>query len=450
MNKFLDKNMFFDKGQYGFREGLSTEKALINFCNNIYSSYNSKELTACLFVDITKAFDTVDHKLLIKKLYKAGFRGVFLEWLASYLKNRKQKVKVNGEVSECKILNIGVPQGSVLGPLLFLIYINSVFSLKLNSSIVGFADDMACVFKSKSVLDLVAHVNADLETIRHWFKKHKLVISDKTKLMIFELNKEKLDFSDYNFKFHSANCKRIGFHSFTCSSVPLSCVSYNADVLCSNRCFKIELVDNYKYLGVIIDKNLCWNHHINMLKNYLKFCVRQFFILRKLCNKNLLTKIYYGLVHSKISYGITCWGGAVKHKINTILILQKCLIRLICNKRMKEESMPLFKDLNILPVTHLFYFSNLKEYLMTGLHVVNRVGYTYNLRANNNFLNKIPKHKSQKLLPTFNYLSPRLFNKMPVELRKHSVKPVLFKKIKLWLLSFNHTEIINLVKFLFI
>lgn len=118
---FLNKTKFFSSAQFGFREGRSTEDALLNFCSQIYSNIDKKKCTAGLFVDITKAFDMVNHDILITKLENAGFRGFTLNWFRSYLKNRNQRVKIDTVRSNLKFLNLGVPKGSVLGPILFLI-----------------------------------------------------------------------------------------------------------------------------------------------------------------------------------------------------------------------------------------------------------------------------------------------------------------------------------------
>ena len=184
---YLEKIAFFSSKQYGFRAGKSTEDALLTHCCHIYESIDQKKYTAALYIDIKKAFDTVDHGILLNKLEKAGFRDFMLDWFASYLKNRKQKVKIGYFFSDTSTINIGVPQGSVLGPILFLVYINSIFSLNLRGKVCGFADDIACVYSSTTILDLISDINHDLELFRHWFGIHKLVISNKTRVMFFNL-----------------------------------------------------------------------------------------------------------------------------------------------------------------------------------------------------------------------------------------------------------------------
>lgn len=443
--KFLDKYNFFSKSQFGFRSGKSTDQALHKFCNEIWDGINGKNISMALFIDITKAFDTVDHKILLRKLYDCGFRGSTFNWFKSYLTGRSQSVKIGQSHSEPKSLSLGVPQGSVLGPILFLIYINSIFSLPLKSKITGFADDMACTYQAKSMFELSCYLNSDLEILRHWFKSHKLVISVKTKLMLFNPFGANINFFDHSFTFHSACCKKFSVHNDTCSE-SLDYNLFNNDECCSSSCFVIEFVKTYKYLGITIDDQLNWNSHIKDVKLYLRSCTRLLFILKPLCSQKLLKMIYYGLCHSKIGYGILCWGSTSNENLSKILIVQKHLVRLIKGCNRFEPSFPLFCSLNILPVRHLYYFNTLKLFFSNSFQLSHRNFSTYGLRSNSNLSVNIPRHRFTKFLSTFKFLSPRLYNTLPRELKLLLPTKSSFKKIKLWLLSYNHDDLKNLLQ----
>lgn len=151
---YLNKIEFFHPAQYGFRENRSTEDALLEFLNKAYSTLNSNYSSAALFVDITKAFDMVNHSILCKLLSSIGFRGCALSWFQSYLHNRSQQTRIGNYLSDELLLNIGVPQGSVLGPILFLIYINNIFEQPFKGDVVAFADDMALVYEDSDLRNI--------------------------------------------------------------------------------------------------------------------------------------------------------------------------------------------------------------------------------------------------------------------------------------------------------
>ena len=159
----------------------------------------------------------VDHNILLHKLHKFGFRGIINKWFESYLANRNHVVNVNDVKSQSYVLNIGVPQGSVLGPLLFLIYVNSIFNANLHGNIVAFADDMCLHYSEPSTVDIVNKINADLLTLRRWFDYHHLILSEKTKVMFF----------------------KVGYGLCICPIIKYHCRGCTLDN-CSNSCIFIE------------------------------------------------------------------------------------------------------------------------------------------------------------------------------------------------------------------
>ena len=190
---FLDSCNILHSLQFGFREKHSTLHALIGMTETIKESIDNGTFGCCIFVDLQKAFDTVNHTILLKKLEHYGVRGNVLNWFSSYLCNRKQYVSVNGATSDQLTITCGVPQGSVLGPLLFLIYINDLPSVSRFLSFCLFADDTNIYFNSRDLLTLQKVMNRELKKVKKWLDANQLALNiEKTNFVIFHSPKEKL------------------------------------------------------------------------------------------------------------------------------------------------------------------------------------------------------------------------------------------------------------------
>ena len=190
LEKYLTQNSILHKNQFGFRPKLSTGLALLELLDKLSSSIDMSETTVGVFIDLAKAFDTVNHQILLNKLQHYGIRGVAFSWFQSYLTARQQCVTIANCESELAIIRCGVPQGSILGPVLFLIYINDLnFASKLLSTIM-FADDTNLFFTGKSVHQIENIMNSELAVINEWFKANLLSLNlDKTSYIIFSNKK---------------------------------------------------------------------------------------------------------------------------------------------------------------------------------------------------------------------------------------------------------------------
>ena len=233
MNSFIHRHSLMNDLQYGFRKGRSTTCAVLHLIQNILNALQKKEHTLVIFLDLMKAFDCVHHSILLTKLERYGFRGKFLEIMASYLSNRTQVVDIGVISSACNILH-GVPQGSVLGPLLFNIYINDLSLILPNLFKILFADDTAVLKSGTNLEDLVDQLNNDLIILADWIKYNKLALSiGKTKCMLFSTKH----------------------------------VQQKPAVLIDN--VPLGYVREIKYLGLIIDDRLGFKSHITTLKSKL-------------------------------------------------------------------------------------------------------------------------------------------------------------------------------------
>ena len=183
--EFLKRFQVLFKHQYGFQKGHSTDHPIIHFLNHIAEANNKGQFTIAIFCDLTKAFDTVNHGILFKKLQYYGIRGVSLDWFKSYLTNRKQCVSIGTSQSSFRSIDIGVPQGSVLGPILFLLYINDLPSAT-NMLPFLFADDTTAVESGPNLPQLFEKVNLEFQKLGEWFRANKLSLHPgKTKYSIF-------------------------------------------------------------------------------------------------------------------------------------------------------------------------------------------------------------------------------------------------------------------------
>ena len=236
--KFLSIKKCLYKYQFGFRENHSTLQALIETVDNIKSDIDNNNIVCGIFADLSKAFDTVDHSILIKKIDYYGIRGVANELIDSYLTNRKQYVQVNGSKSEYLPITCGVPQGSVLGPLLFLLFINDIVYSCPAAKLVIFADDTSVFFSNKSIAQLIVQAELTLRQLMKWFEANRLTLNtSKSNFIIFRTIRRKIgDLPD-----------KI------------------------NICGKdVHITDKIKYLGVLIDEHLTWKYHITELRNSLR------------------------------------------------------------------------------------------------------------------------------------------------------------------------------------
>ena len=228
---YFTRNNLFNTVQFGFLEGVSTQDAMLHLTEKIYSNLHNKLSTLAVYVDFSKCFDTLNRNILLKKLSIYGIRGIPLLLLKSYLDNRWQAVKVNNIISEYKLINAGVPQGSVLGPILYLIYVNELPNISNKFSTCLFADDTTLIFENFNKYDLFRECDYGVNLFYSWCCANRLSINiSKTNLMLFSNRYTPLDI---------------------------------ADVYMSN--IKIEYASSIRFLGVIIDDKLKFNVHINKI-----------------------------------------------------------------------------------------------------------------------------------------------------------------------------------------
>ena len=318
ISSFFDKYKILFKRQYGFQKGKSTEHALIDIQENILKALDKKEIPCCVFLDFAKAFDTVNHKILLGKLHHYGIRGNTLQLIESYLTDREQCVQVNDTVSDYELIQHGVPQGSILGPLFFLVYINDIAASSSKLSFYLFADDTTIFFSHKDLDTVEKTLNDELIHVSDWLVANKLSLNVKKSNVLL---------------FRGKNSK----------------ISRNINIVINGT--QAEEKQDAKYLGVMLDNKLSYSCHIKHVKAKITKGNAILYKIRKYVPNSSLVNSYHAFIHSHINYGLNVWGQASKTQLAQVERQQRKSIRIMNFKNRKyKETDGLFKNSKILPL----------------------------------------------------------------------------------------------------
>ena len=266
---FITQQKILYSLQFGFREGHGTHMAILKFLDNIIDSLDRGDYAATIFLDFSKAFDTVNHHILLQKLSHYGIRGTANKWFESYLSNRSQFCTFGGKQSDEAIISCGVPQGSILGPLLFLIYINDLGTIFQNLSTVLFADDSNLIASGNSIETLERKINQDIPLLTKWLQTNRLSLNiKKTHVMVFG-RKSKNQTNDLSVTIEGT---------------------------------KLEIVKHTKFLGVILDNEINWKQHILHISQKLSKSLGILKRARQFLNTSTLLQLYYSFLYPYLSY----------------------------------------------------------------------------------------------------------------------------------------------------
>ena len=387
---FLNKHNILSNNQFGFRKGHNTSHAINHLNEQVIKNLEQKKVCALLFIDLKAAFDTVNHNILIQKLEHLGIRGNILRLLSSYLVNRKQFIKSGDIESSILLVLCGVPQGSVLGPLLFIIYINDIpDSCALECSL--YADDAALQLADKNVKRLKRTMNQELKLLDDWLISNKLTLSlIKTNYMLISNTNVLTDKDRKKFKL-------------------------------SIRKYTLHEVDHIKYLGVILDNKLNWGHHLAYLVTKFSQVAGMLYKTRDILPLKSRIMVYNSLAGSYLNYGIISWGTATQTALKKLKSLQNRMVRYITFSPPRTNVDHKYKALNILTIEQLHFCEIAKlvhsvhnktsplvfqDYFLNASH-------SHNTRFRHNCQYALPQPRTEKGKRSCKYTGVNIWAKVP-------------------------------------
>ena len=374
--------------QHGFRTLHSTETAAYEFIDVTNNFLDSGFIPLTLYIDLSKAFDTLDHTILLYKLKYYGITSCALKWFESYLCGRNQFTLYDTFSSSLLPLNTGVPQGSVLGPLLFLLYINDIWKFSNDCHTLLYADDTTAVFplSSYNIENGISQINHEIDKLYTWLVSNKLTLNvSKTRYMVFHYVQKKIDFNTF------------------------------PEVKINN--LAVQRCSNFDFLGLVVNENLSWQPHISKISTKISRAVGTLKRLQNTFPTYTLQTLYNSLISPHLNYCVCAWGYRAPRVVN----LQKKAIRIINRAKFNAHTEPLFKankmlkfpdifKLKILKFFHRYINQNVPAYFTTIFDpVLNE--HSYFTWSGNHFLPQTPRHSSSSF--ALRYFAPTIITSTP-------------------------------------
>lgn len=379
ITNFLDTFNILSSSQHGFRSKFSTETAVTKLTQLIKQNMDNGKLVVGVFFDLTSAFDTIDISFVGTKLEKMGIRGNLNEWLLSFLKNRTLRVNINNFLSTAREIVVGTPQGSVLGPLIFLLYINDLPSYITYGDVFMYADDTSIILSGDTAGELQQRLDVTLQQFDEWCVKNKLIINyEKTICIRFKTKQSR------------------------------------GNIALSLKDQQLKMQSQVKFLGIILDENLNWNNQIDHLCKKLGQSCFAISVLKNNLDEKSLLNVYYALVYSHISYNIISWGQCTD--IKRVFIIQKRILRIIFNIKPRDTCREVFRKRKILTVASIYIYK-LLTYIFTIKHTLKKHSNNHNYYTRNADQLYIQNYNTALFTRSPICAGCYLFNKLPLQIR---------------------------------
>ena len=395
---FSNKYSIFSANQFGFLPKKSTCDAILKFTEYVYEAINQKKDTVALFLDLSRAFDTVNHSILLDKLELYGFRGCCLNLIRSYLANRSQCVRIGNSLSTTSITNIGVGQGSVIGPILFLLYINDLPNVSSNLKTLLYADDTTLYDSRSTSPDFISSINNDVDLIYEWFCSNRISVNlSKTYAMCFTTRRSEPSYENVIFNQNS-----------------------------------LPFVGEGKFMGMHFDPKLNFSYHIAHVCKKISKTVGLFHKIFPSVPVSVRMNLYYTLFYPYLIYCNIIWGGTYKSNLNAIVLLQKKVLRLICGQSYLAHTNNLFFETKILK------FHDIHQFILC-LHFFNNSDlfsshtHSYSTRNRNQI---VPAFERLNLTQrSVKYAAPKAWNSLPPFLKNIQSYAKFKTQLKLYLVN---------------
>lgn len=417
--KYLESHNLLAATQFGFRSGRSTADAVHELTDFIVEKLDSGMKCLTIFLDLAKAFDTVFVPNLINKLEKLGIRSTQLQLFKDYLTNRTQRVKIGDYVSQDLVTEYGVPQGSIMGPTLFLCYINDLCKLELKDcTVISYADDTTLTFYANTWDEVFQKAQSGFNRVCHWLAANSLTLNaEKTKYMTYSITNR-----------HCSAVPLAGILAHKCSFPPSP----------GCTCPSINVTNSIKYLGVIIDRNLNFKEHTHSVAQRVRKLIFVFKQMRHSADGKILRMVYTALCQSIVSYCITSWGGASKTHLFRLERAQRIVLKICLFKPILFPTTELYRQSEVLTVRQIYILHTvLKQHSMVSCK---RDHSTYSARRHYVVCKAVSARTSFKQR-FFCFQGGRLYNKINKILNiVPQCKVECKKSVTRWLLAFDYSE----------